>query len=119
MTRNPRDRCPESLYRSCLAPALRREFRSRRRGTQPVISWFMSATFIVLMARTLAVCLIFSGEPGELGFVAGPEEVEDDPRLKVPAGALTISKQRYSCFAGTGLEQMLREMSVNRIVVTG
>ncbi|RWB31429.1 MULTISPECIES: isochorismatase family cysteine hydrolase [unclassified Mesorhizobium] len=61
----------------------------------------------------------FSGEPGELGFVAGPEEVEDDPRLKVPAGALTISKQRYSCFAGTGLEQMLREMSVNRIVVTG
>jgi nicotinamidase-related amidase len=61
----------------------------------------------------------FSRESGELGFVAGTEEVEDDPRLKVPASALTISKQRYSCFAGTGLEQMLRERSIDRIVVTG
>ncbi|MGX9571070.1 cysteine hydrolase family protein [Mesorhizobium sp. f-mel] len=61
----------------------------------------------------------FSGEAGELGFVAGTEEVEDDARLKIPAGALTISKQRYSCFVGTGLEQMLRERSIDRIVVTG
>lgn len=61
----------------------------------------------------------FSGEAGELGFVAGTEEVEDDPRLKIPAGALAISKQRYSCFVGTGLDRMLRERSINRIVVTG
>jgi nicotinamidase-related amidase len=61
----------------------------------------------------------FSGEASELGFVAGTEEVEDDARLKIPAGALTISKQRYSCFVGTGLEQMLRERSIDRIVVTG
>jgi nicotinamidase-related amidase len=61
----------------------------------------------------------FSGEAGELGFVAGTEEVEDDPRLRIAAGALAISKQRYSCFVGTGLEQMLRERSIDRIVVTG
>jgi nicotinamidase-related amidase len=61
----------------------------------------------------------FSGEPGELGFVAGTREVEDDPRLKIPAGALTITKQRYSSFVGTGLETMLRERSVDWIVVTG
>lgn len=61
----------------------------------------------------------FSGEPGELGFVAGTEEVEDDPRLKVPADALTVSKQRYSCFVGTGLDRLLREKSVDRIVITG
>ncbi|RWK43684.1 isochorismatase family cysteine hydrolase [Mesorhizobium sp.] len=61
----------------------------------------------------------FSGESGVLGFVSGTEEVEDDPRLKIPADALTISKQRYSCFVGTGLEQMLRERSIDRIVVTG
>lgn len=61
----------------------------------------------------------FSGEAGELGFVAGTEEVEDDPRLEIPAGALTITKQRYSSFVGTGLEQMLRERSIDRIVVTG
>ncbi|MBW9063040.1 cysteine hydrolase [Rhizobium herbae] len=61
----------------------------------------------------------FSGEPGEIGFVAGTEEVEDDPRLKIAAGALSISKQRYSSFIGTGLDRMLRERSVDRIVVTG
>ena len=61
----------------------------------------------------------FSGEAGELGFVEGTQEVEDDPRLKIPAGALTISKQRYSCFVGTGLDRMLRERSVDRIIVTG
>lgn len=61
----------------------------------------------------------FSGEAGELGFVAGTEEVEDDPRLKIPAGALTISKQRYSSFVGTGLDRMLRDRSIDRIVVTG
>lgn len=61
----------------------------------------------------------FSGESGELGFVEGTHEVEDDPGLKIPAGALTISKQRYSCFVGTGLDQMLRERSIERIVVTG
>lgn len=61
----------------------------------------------------------FSGEAGELGFVEGTQEVEDDPTLKIPAGALTISKQRYSCFVGTGLDRMLRERSVDRIIVTG
>ncbi|MDR9805626.1 cysteine hydrolase family protein [Rhizobium hidalgonense] len=61
----------------------------------------------------------FGGEAGELGFVAGTKEVEDDPGLKIPAGAVTISKQRYSSFVGTGLDQMLRERSIDRIVVTG
>ena len=61
----------------------------------------------------------FGGETGELGFVEGTQEVEDDPRLKILAGALAISKQRYSCFVGTGLERMLRERSIDRIVVTG
>jgi nicotinamidase-related amidase len=61
----------------------------------------------------------FSGEAGEPGFVAGTGEVEDDPRLKVPADAMTISKQRYSCFIGTDLDRLLRERSIDRIVVTG
>lgn len=30
----------------------------------------------------------FSSEPGELGFVAGTEEVEDGSRLKIPSAAL-------------------------------
>lgn len=61
----------------------------------------------------------FSGEPGEIGFVTGSDEVEDDPRLMIPENALVVTKQRYSCFVGTGLDQMLRDRSVDRIVVTG
>lgn len=61
----------------------------------------------------------FSGEPGEIGFIAGTEEVEDDPRLRIPATALTMTKQRYSSFVGTGLEGILRERSIDRIVITG
>ncbi|MFM2281228.1 MAG: hypothetical protein RLZZ444_3459 [Pseudomonadota bacterium] len=61
----------------------------------------------------------FTGEPGELGFVAGTQEVEDDPRLKVPASALQVTKQRYSSFIGTGLDEKLRERSIDRIVITG
>lgn len=61
----------------------------------------------------------FSGEPGEIGFVTGSDEVEDDPRLMIPENALVVTKQRYSCFVGTGLDQILRERSIDRIVVTG
>jgi nicotinamidase-related amidase len=61
----------------------------------------------------------FNGQPGDLGFVAGTEEVEDDPRLKIPSTALVVSKQRYSCFVATGLDQILRERSIDRIVITG
>ena len=61
----------------------------------------------------------FSGEPGELGFVAGTEEVEDDPRLNIPANAIVVTKQRYSSFIGTGLDKILRERAIDRIVITG
>ena len=61
----------------------------------------------------------FSGEPGEIGFVTGSNEVEDDPRLMIPASALTITKQRYSAFVGTGLDRMLKGRSIDTIVVTG
>jgi nicotinamidase-related amidase len=61
----------------------------------------------------------FNGQPGGLGFVAGTEEVEDDPRLKIPSTALVVSKRRYSCFVATGLDRILRERSIDRIVITG
>lgn len=61
----------------------------------------------------------FTGEASEIGFVAGTADVEDDPQLTVPAGALEISKQRYSSFIGTGLETILRARGIDRIVITG
>jgi nicotinamidase-related amidase len=61
----------------------------------------------------------FSGAAQEIGFVQGSPEAEDDPALKLPRCTQVLSKQRYSCFVGTGLEAMLRAAGVGRIVVTG
>ncbi|HEX9858148.1 MAG TPA: isochorismatase family cysteine hydrolase [Paracoccaceae bacterium] len=61
----------------------------------------------------------FSGEPTELGFVEGTDEAGTDPRLVLPEGAIRLTKRRYSCFAGTRLDVLLRDRGVNQIVVTG
>lgn len=61
----------------------------------------------------------FSGEPAELGFAAGTAEVEFDPRLKVVSEGIHLEKQRYSCFAGTGLHEMLQASGVDTITVVG
>jgi nicotinamidase-related amidase len=50
----------------------------------------------------------FTGDATEIGFVEGTTEAEDDPRLALEPASLTIHKQRYSCFVGTGLDDALR-----------
>lgn len=61
----------------------------------------------------------FTGEATDPGFVEGSEEVEDDPALRIGPGAVQISKQRYSCFAGTGLDTLLRSRGIDTVTVTG
>ena len=61
----------------------------------------------------------YLGSPGEIGFVEASEEVAFDPRLMLSAGALQITKSRYSAFVGTGLDEILRRRQIDRIVVTG
>lgn len=61
----------------------------------------------------------FTGVPSEIGFVEGTPEAGDDPRLTIGEGALTIHKQRYSCFVGTGLHAELHARGVDTLVVTG
>ena len=61
----------------------------------------------------------YLGSPGEIGFAEETDEVLLDPRLNVVAGALHITKNRYSAFVGTRLDEMLKQRQVNRIVVTG
>lgn len=61
----------------------------------------------------------FSCDAQDLGFVEGAEETRDDPRLHLPDQVLRVTKQRYSSFVGTGLDERLRAMGVGRIVVTG
>jgi len=62
----------------------------------------------------------FAGEPEEdFNFKEGDEEVEYDPRLAKPRGATEVRKNRYSAFAGTMLENSLREKKIDRVVICG
>ncbi len=61
----------------------------------------------------------YLGAPGELGFVEHTPDVDYDPAMEIVSPALHIVKQRYSCFPGTGLADILRERRVDTIVVTG
>ena len=61
----------------------------------------------------------YLGAPGELGFVESTPEVELDLRLENVSTALHIVKNRYSCFAATGLAKILQHKGVDTIVVTG
>ena len=61
----------------------------------------------------------YLGTPGEIGFLENSDEIEFDPRLTLSPGALQITKNRYSAFVGTGLDETLRQRQINQIVVTG
>ena len=62
----------------------------------------------------------FTGEPEEdFNFKEGDEEVEYDPRLTKPRGVTELKKNRYSAFAGTTLENTLRQQEIDRVVICG
>lgn len=62
----------------------------------------------------------YTGEAEEdFNFKEGSEEVEFDPRLLRPTNALEIKKNRYSAFAGTNLENILKEKGIERVIICG
>ena len=61
------------------------------------------------MLRTWWGDIIVCGTPGHAF----------DPSLDVREGDLIVSKKRYSAFAGTPLEALLREKGVRQVIVTG
>jgi len=61
----------------------------------------------------------YLGTAGEMGFVEETEDVELDPRLMNSANGLFLTKNRYSAFVNTTLDQLLKQHEVNRVAVTG
>jgi nicotinamidase-related amidase len=61
----------------------------------------------------------YLGLPGPLGFVEKTAAVELDPALTIVTPAEHVTKQRYSCLAGTGLAETLRAKGVDTMIVTG
>lgn len=62
----------------------------------------------------------FTGEAEEdFNFKEGSKEVEFDKRLMRPSNALELRKNRYSAFAGTNLEDILRQNSIEKVIICG
>jgi nicotinamidase-related amidase len=62
----------------------------------------------------------FTGEAEEdFNFKEGSEEVEFDKRLLRPTKAVEIRKTRYSAFAGTNLEDVLKKNKIQKVVICG
>jgi nicotinamidase-related amidase len=58
-------------------------------------------------------------ESGEFNFREDSDEVAYDDRLVVPSNATEIVKTRYSAFAGTTLDEILKRNNISRVVVVG
>jgi nicotinamidase-related amidase len=62
----------------------------------------------------------YTGEAEEdFNFKEGSEEVAFDNRLLRPNNALEIRKNRYSAFAGTDLEGILKKRDIKKIIICG
>lgn len=62
----------------------------------------------------------FTGTPEpDFNFKEGSDEVEFDKNLLQPKDSLVITKTRYSSFAGTNLDNELKKLGVNRVVICG
>jgi nicotinamidase-related amidase len=61
----------------------------------------------------------FSGDFEDFNFKSGSDEVNFDSRLDRPARAQQLIKNRYSAFAGTKLDRILKKLKVDRVVICG
>lgn len=62
----------------------------------------------------------FTGEPEpDFNFKEGSDEVEFDEELIQIQSSPVITKTRYSAFAGTRLDEELKRLQVNRVVICG
>ena len=61
----------------------------------------------------------FAGDFEDFNFKSGTDEVNLDPRLERPERARELIKNRYSAFAGTKLDRILKTLKVDRVLICG
>lgn len=61
----------------------------------------------------------FGGVAEAVSFVEGQPEAAYVPRLQIVPDALHMTKHRYSCFAGTELDAILRTLGADTVAICG
>jgi nicotinamidase-related amidase len=61
----------------------------------------------------------FTGEKGDIEFKKGSVETEFIDGLNVIQGSITISKTRYDAFISTPLDSVLKQNSIEKVVICG
>ena len=93
-----------------------------------LIDWFESKNALIIFVRhihkadgsDLGRMFDYLDEPFEdFNFKEETEEVEYDNNLHMPSNAEQIVKTRYSSFANTNLDAILKHQGIERIVVCG
>jgi nicotinamidase-related amidase len=93
-----------------------------------LIAYFQAQNIAVIFIRhvhkndgsDLGRMFDFSGEfDGEFNFKEGSAEAQYDPRLLFPAEKVDIVKTRYSAFKNTDLNNLLKRMNIDTVVICG
>lgn len=61
----------------------------------------------------------FTGKTNGFCYKAGTDEVKFSKELHLPDNRIEIEKNRYSSFQGTGLDEKLRRLGVERVAICG
>nr|WP_321526326.1 isochorismatase family cysteine hydrolase [uncultured Cohaesibacter sp.] len=118
---------PQVIYEDQSSPLAVKEFGQTLKKINKLISHFEKQSLPTIYVRhehratgvDLGRMFDFSGEAEEPNFTSGKEEVNYVDDLKLSEDAIHIVKTRYSCFAGTELECLLKTANVDTVVICG
>ena len=93
-------------------------------GTNELVGLFRSTKRPILWVRQefapdLSDAFLEMRKRSIRAYVAGTAGAQFDPRLDVRPADVVIIKKRYSAFFGTDLDEVLRELGVDTLILTG
>jgi nicotinamidase-related amidase len=93
-------------------------------GTNELVGLFRSTDRPILWVRqefapNLSDAFLEMRKRSIRAHIAGTAGAQLDPRLDVRAADVVMIKKRYSAFFGTGLDELLRKLGVDTLILTG
>lgn len=118
----------QKVYTSRESELYCKDCRGTVRRINSLIDTFAAAHDLLIFVRhvhrpdgsDLGRMFDYRGEPtDDFKFKEGSKEVEYDDELRVPANATHLTKNRYSAFVGTTLQEVLQEHRIDTVTVCG